>query len=305
MLLITGASGLLGSNLVLAAQSRSLETVAASHRATLSVPGIKSYQADLTSSAQINDLVLACRPRWIIHAAAATNVDWCEDHPDTCWQMNVEMPRSIAAAARAVDARFIYISTDSVFDGQRGSYTEYDVPAPLNRYASSKLTAEQAVQQELDHALIVRTNFYGWNLQNKPSLAEWILASLRSKSSVNGFTDVIFSPLLVNDLADFLLDLMTLDVKGIYHLVGAEACSKHDFAVHLADMFQLDRALVKPARIADMPLHAPRPKNTSLNIARVVEALGRPMPNLLSGLGTFRRLYEAGYPVRLKAALGG
>ncbi|GAJ11079.1 unnamed protein product, partial [marine sediment metagenome] len=110
----------------------------------------------------------------------------------------------IARQAEQTGAHLIHISTDSVFDGTRGNYNEKDIPNPVNVYAKTKLEAEQKVMSILPAACIVRTVIYGWNYQNKFSLAEWIIHKLSHREKLRAFKDVLFSPILVNDLAEIL-----------------------------------------------------------------------------------------------------
>jgi len=300
--MITGASGLLGANLVCQWSRQGRSVVALSHRHPVSIKGVKSLTCDLLDESQTSEVVGAVRPQWIIHCTAATNVDWCEQNPDECFRLNVEASRQLAARAKAIQARVIYISTDSVFAGDRGGYSESDSPVPVNVYAKSKLLGEQAVARELPGCLIIRTNIYGWNLQPKSSLAEWMLGQLERKAAFPGFQDVIFSPILVNDLADCLLEMMALRLEGVFHVAGSEACNKYEFGQCLADTFQSDRSLVQPAKLADAQLPAPRPRITSLDTSKAARALGHAMPSLQSGLQRFKALRENGYAAELKAA---
>jgi dTDP-4-dehydrorhamnose reductase len=209
--------------------------------------------------------------------------------------VNVEMSGRLAALAAQTGAQFVYISSDSVFDGVRGSYAEEDQVKPVNAYARSKLDGETAVR-----ALVVRTNIYGWNMQPKTGLAEWILSQLESGSEVPGFQDVIFCPILVNDLGDAILEMLERKLSGLYHVAGSEPCSKYEFALHLAGTFGLDKALVRPSSIEQSTLQAPRPKNTSLRTARIHRALGRAMPSLDAGLLRFKALRDSGFVARLR-----
>src|SRR5206468_3889008 len=109
---------------------------------------------------------------------------------------------------------------DSVFDGRRGKYSETDQPAPLNVYARSKWQAEQKVAERYPAAVIARVNIYGWNAQEKLSLAEWFLRRFAEAEYVPGFTDVIFCPILVNDLASVLLQMLERGLNGLYHVTG-------------------------------------------------------------------------------------
>jgi dTDP-4-dehydrorhamnose reductase len=300
MILVTGASGLLGANLLLQARDGGREVVGLCHSQPLSVPSVPMYARDLTNFSDVRAVITTLRPAAIIHCAAATAVDWCENHPIETEKINAEAAGLLAGVAKELNAKFVYVSTDSVFDGARGNYSESDLPCPLNVYATSKLNGERATLRENPDALVVRVNIYGWNAQEKQSLSEWILGQLLARREVPGFTDVIFSPLLVNDLADALLRMVDLQLSGTYHVTGSQAISKFEFARMLARIFGADDALIAPARVADSKLRAPRPRNTSLNTQKLQLALGMPMPGVEAGLRRFKNLQETGYVQRLR-----
>jgi len=299
--LITGASGLLGANLVLNWLQLGWPATALYCKHPVSF-GVPSFGVDLCDAKRIRDLVEHQRPAWIVHSAAATSVDWCEDHPAECYRVNVDASRNLAAAAKAVGARFAYISTDAVFDGSKGSYKESDLVCPLNVYARSKVLAEQAVTELLPESLIIRTNIYGWNLQDKLSLAEWMLKNFETKTQFQGFDDVVFSPILVNDLASLLAQMLIQDLKGVFHVAGSESCSKFAFAEQLAEVFGHDRRFVERAYLDDARLRASRPRNTSLQIGKARLALDCSIPGIRDGLERFKRLHETGYTAGLKRA---
>src|ERR1700730_1200162 len=130
MLVVTGASGLLGANLLLTASRWGYEVAGITHRHRLRVPGVTVLPADLTDEAATRELILGLNPTSIIHCAAATNVDWCEEHPRAAEDINVSASGLLAEMAGQLKAQFVYLSTDSVFDGKRGDYREDDEPAP-------------------------------------------------------------------------------------------------------------------------------------------------------------------------------
>jgi len=303
-ILVTGASGLLGANFVLAALQRRKHVAAVCHAHPLSFPGAETIVADLTDADGTEKIVRAWRPDWIVHCAALTDVDWCETHPEETWAVNVGVTRNLAVLSRACGSDLVYISTDSVFDGKRGHYTETDSLAPLNEYARSKQVGEEAVQAAGGRYLIVRTNIYGWNATDKMSLAEWMLSRLERGQIVPGFTDVAFSPILVNDLSDVILDMLERQLTGLYHVAGAESCSKYEFACQLAEVFGLDQDLVQLASAADAGFIAPRPQNTSLQTMKVSKVVGRPMPDVVSGLQHFKALRDSGFAGQLKRMKG-
>jgi len=288
-------------------QARDLgrEVVGICNRNFLRVPGIRTCAVDLTDRPAVRAFLAPLQPESIIHCAAATGVDWCEDHPEQAERVNVQASSFLAEVAQELDAHFIYISTDSVFDGQRGNYSETDQPAPLSVYAKSKWRGEQEVLRRHSSALIVRVTIYGWNAQPKQSFAEWVLDEIAAGKQVRGFSDVYFCPMLVNDVADVLLTMLDRGLSGIYHVVSSERISKYDFAKRVAMAFNLRVDGVVPMSILDAKLRAPRPVDPSLNTKKIGAALGRLMPDVDAGLRRFRDLHESGYHNHLKSFLVG
>lgn len=303
-ILVTGASGLLGANLTLVAVDAGCETAAIFHNHAVTLAGAQTMGADLTDPEAALDAMRRFRPQWVVHCAALVDVDVCEARPDEATRSNVDMTRNVAVAAHRFGAGLVYVSTDSVFDGTTGGYREEDRPAPVNAYARSKLQGEAAAAEGHGHPLIVRTTMYGWNATQKVGLAEWILQRLESAQHVPGFRDVLFTPLLANDLSVLILRMVEKGLTGLYHVAGSEVCSKHDFARAVARVFGLDEGLVDAASIEDSDLSAPRPANTSLRTEKIVRALGLSMPDVSSGLHRFRELRESGFSDRLKMTGG-
>lgn len=301
-MMVTGSSGLLGSTLVREA-AKNYRVVGVSRQSEARISGVHAHRCDLADRHQ----ALACfeehQPQVIIHAAALTDVERCEAQPDLAEQMNVTATAHAAEWARRKGALLVYISTDSVFDGSRGLYQESDNPNPLNQYAKTKWKAEQAVRQQAPDALIVRTNFFGWRLRAQLSLAEKVVQALVSRQPLTMFTDVFFSPLLVNDLSVIILELIAKGARGVYHAGSRDFCSKHDFALMLADEFGLPTADVSPISVDQFPFTARRPKNTSMRVELISQFLGRPMPSIKEGVKAFKEQLETGYLAGLSAEI--
>ncbi|HVP43794.1 MAG TPA: SDR family oxidoreductase [Terriglobales bacterium] len=300
MILVTGASGLLGANFVQVARAAGRPVVAQYRQHPTEELGVTSIRADLTDAAAVSGLMEKARPAWVVHCAAAANVDWCEQHPDEARRINVDGSRMVAREARRAGARLVHISTDAVFDGARGNYAEDDTINPVNEYSRSKADAEVAVREELGAALIVRTTIYGWNFQPKQSLGEWLVAELSSGRSVIGFSDLVFSPLLVNHLSELLLEMMGRSLQGVYHVAASDSCTKYDFGKRMARKFGLDESLVRPGTTEDVPRPARRPRNLSLNTGKIARALGRTMPTVDEGIAAFDALRDTGFAARMK-----
>lgn len=300
-ILITGASGLLGLNLCLAMDGNQYEVIGAANTEPFKQVKFKSVQAELTEPGIIERLLEENSPEVIIHCAAIANVDDCETKPELAEQVNSSIPGEIAREAAKRRIKMVHISTDAVFDGARGGYTEEDIPNPLSVYARTKLGGEKAVLTNNPDALVARVNFYGWSMSGKRSLAEWFVYNLLAGNAIKGFTDIHFCPFMVLDLADTLLEAVSLDLKGIYHVVGAQPMSKYDFGVAIANKFGLDDRLITPASVSEGGLKAARSPNLTLSTKKLVRALGHPLPVFANGLQKLYDQYNDGFPQFLKS----
>ena len=279
-LLITGAGGLLGANLALVALAAGHQVLAVDFLHPIRHREVESVQADLARPGAALQVFAAHRPRWAVHCAAAVDVDACESDPETAFRLNRDMAGHVAMAARAVGARLVHISTDAVFDGERGGYAEQDEPRPVSVYGSSKLDGERVVLSECPEALVVRTNIFGWNARPKLSLAEWFLEKLRRGERCTGFTDVSFSPIAVGELSRRLLQLLSMPVTGVLHLAGGETISKYEFGLRIAEAFQLSPDAIVPGTVDSIRPKAPRAHRLGLDVRRAEALLGAPMPAL-------------------------
>jgi dTDP-4-dehydrorhamnose reductase len=304
-LMVTGASGLLGANLVLTAVDAGEQVTAISRRYRLRAPGVTGIEVDLTAPGAVADLIARVHPTTIIHAAAIAGVDACERDPEACFRHNTWMAGEVAAAARAAGARLIHISTEAVFAGHGEWHTEDDPTGPVNVYGHSKLAGEQAVLASHPEALVVRTRLYGWNAQPKLSLAEWFLAGFSRGERRPGFQDSWMNPLEATDFARFLLELARRDVHGILHVAGRECVTKASFGQRLAVAFGYDPGLVDPVFTQEGHLAAPRAARPCLCVDRVEGMLGVRMPDLDAGIERFRTLAGEGHRERLRDMLGG
>ncbi len=271
-LLITGGSGFLGSSLTRHAQGL-FQVYAAFHTHPPHNPGHEAVNMDITDADGVMTKVERIRPHLIVNTAALADVDLCQQEPGLAKALNIEGARNMARAAEAVGAGFIHISTDAVFDGRRGMYSEADPPQPVNEYGRTKRLGEAAVAETLPRSIIVRTAFYGWSPPHKTTLAEWVVENLTAGRQIGMFTDVFFSPILTDNLAQALWEMHELNLSDIYHVGGAERLSKHDFGLEIASAFGLDSKLIHPCSVDDKMSRAPRPKDISLNTGKAAGVL--------------------------------
>lgn len=301
-ILVTGASGLLGLNLALeASQQHTVFGTVNAHR--LITSSFTVLQTDLLAPGSLERVLDETQPDWVIHCAALANVDACEADPALAVKLNSELPGKLAKCVARGGARLVHISTDAVFDGERGEYDEQDSPNPLSVYARTKLEGERAVQEADAESVIARVNLFGWSLSGRRSLAEWFFNNLQAGIQVMGFKDVYFCPLLANDLAQILLKMLARKFAGLYHVVASECISKYDFGLALARLFGLDEHLISSASVWEAGLTAVRSPKLTLKVDKLTRDLEVSPPGLAEGLARFYRLYQEGYPKKLKSML--
>jgi len=303
MVMITGGSGMLGANLAffLSQTRRRWQLHLTYHNHRVEIPGVKSHQVDLLDETDVRRLMGEVRPELIIHCAALTDLDYCEQHPGEALMVNAGTTATMAGWANHLGVRLIYISTDAVFGQTRKRpFTEKSEPQPLSEYAVSKLNGEMEALELDDKALVVRTCIFGSNPTPRRTLAEWMVAELAAGNCITGFADVRFNPILTTDFAAALLAAIEHDLSGLYHISGTEALSKYDFAVLLAHTFSYDPLLVMPSSITDLSLPAPRPPAPILGCGKFVRATGYKLPSIKTGVERFYQQYIDGYRNRLK-----
>ena len=302
-LLIPGVSGLFGLNLAMMKHS-SMEVFGTIHNQMLQQAPFTVYQSDLTQVGAVSRLIEDTRPDLIINCAAVASLDACEQNPDLAEQLNTQLPAEIAQKAASLSIPLIHLSTDAVFDGQKGHYAETDLPNPINHYARTKLVAEQLVAEANADAIIARINFYGWSLSGKRSLSEFFYNHLRAGESMNGFIDLFYSPMLVCDLIDVLFQMLEKNLHGLYHVSVDEALSKYEFGCRLARTFGFDEGLIEPVSWKEAVLDAVRSPDLTLDVSELKAALGAPLPTVANGLERLKQQSQDGYRRRLMAVSG-
>jgi dTDP-4-dehydrorhamnose reductase len=266
-LLVVGGSGLVGGK-VASLASAAFKVVGTHRGVAPKIDGVKFVELHKERVEDGFALVRKVKPAFVVDTAALHNVDKCEDERDLAWQVNAGSTGALARVATDVGARYLFVSTDFVFDGARGRYREEDVARPVNYYGETKLAGEHAVLAASGTHLVVRPSVvYGWD-DTRLNFATWVLTSLREGKPINVVTDWIGSPTFADSLAVGILRLLAVPDGGVYHLAGPDAMSRYDFAVRLAQAFGLDAANVKPARSSDLKMKAPRPPDSSLASAK-------------------------------------
>jgi len=299
-LLVTGATGLLGINLSLLATELGHHVTGLAHSRRLQTTTFDLRQVDLVDRDSAMRVIEKAKPEAIIHCAAIADINLAEKNPELTRKLNVEVPGFLAKVTSNWDIPLIHISSDAVFDGEKGGYIESDPPNPLSLYAKSKLDAESIVQEKNPEALVARVVFFGWSLSGKRSLSEFFFNHLQSGQIVQGYSDTFFSPLYVEDLAEILFEMLRLGLSGIYHVTSSQSMSKFEFGVQIAQRFGFNPSLVKPVQASGLDRGAKRSLNLSLRSDKVQEALGHPLPSVDDGIDRLFQRWREGYPYYLQ-----
>ncbi len=232
-------------------------------------------QFDVADKNRVEQVFGEINPDVVVHAATLTDVDKCETNKDLAWKVNVEGTRNIAETAKKSHAFMVYISTDYVFNGEKGNYKENDTPDPVDYYGFTKLKAEELVQGIVEEYCIARGSvIYGaLPAAGKINFGLWLISKLRGNESPKVLTDQWNSPTLNISMADMTLEIVERRLTGIYHISGATRISRYDFAKLLAQTFSLNTALLTPSTMAEFSWTAKRPKDSSLDTSKAQQTL--------------------------------
>jgi dTDP-4-dehydrorhamnose reductase len=291
--LVTGVNGLVGSRLaaVLASRGHVLTTFGRGpQRFAL---GGEYVSVNLADEDALTAAVGVARPDVILNPASMTDVDACEDAPEEAVRINGIAPGILALAARRLGAHLIHVSTDYVFDGEGGPYTEAAIPNPRGVYALTKHMGEQAVRAAGGSWAIARTAVvYGWPPASRPNFGSWLLDALRKGTQVRLFEDQLVSPSLADSVAEQLAELAERHLGGFWNTCGAEVVSRVEFGLALCAEFRLDAHQILPSRLADARLKAPRPARSGLRVEKAAAELRTEPLKLAASLKRFRQAFE-------------
>jgi len=278
--LIIGASGLIGGYLYRAA-SRDGNDVSGTYY-TVYRPGLTKL--DFMSADAVKRMIDLYRPDIIYLPAAKPHVDWCEQQPKDSERVNIKGPYNVIRAITNTNIKLVFYSSDYVYDGCNGPYTEEDIPNPINVYGKHKIVIENEIRRNLKNYLILRvTVVFGWEYPVK-NFAQRAIYTLRQGKSINVPIDQIGNPTYVVNLAEASLELARSAHTGIFHLAGASSVSRYEFAIALADTFDLDPSLIKPVTTNDLGQVAQRPLKAGMVITKARQVLETGMLTYTEGL---------------------
>ncbi|RFB43966.1 MULTISPECIES: dTDP-4-dehydrorhamnose reductase [Bacillus] len=257
-ILVTGYNGQLGYDVVKRGEKQGLE-----------MQGIGIEDLDITNEAAVYEFVDKVKPDAIIHCAAFTAVDKSEDDKELCWNVNVEGTKYLATAAKKLNAKFVYISTDYVFDGEgTHAFVENDEPNPVGYYGLTKYEGEKVVRSLIDNNFIVRISWvFGINGNN---FIKTMLRLGETRDELNVVGDQIGSPTYTYDLARLLVDMVVTEKYGTYHATNEGFCSWAEFAKEVFEIAGQD-VKVNSITTEEYPTRAIRPKNSRMSKQKLID----------------------------------
>jgi len=274
--LITGITGLLGTALI--EENRSRRRIKGIYLGNYRMPDTEFVDytiCDVSNRNRLFNIFQNDEIDCIIHAGGLASPDICEKKPKLAYASNVLGTKNMIEIAQIKQAKFIYISTNAVFDGNTPPYSEEDEPNPINRYGDIKLECESLVRKNLKNYLIVRPILmYGLNNPNeRKSFFIWVWEKLKNKEKIDVVNDVFENPILSYQCADIIWKLIDKDAQGIYHIGGKDTLSRYEGATVAAKVFSLDATLINSVSSEFFASLAPRPKNTSYTTAKIEREL--------------------------------
>lgn len=288
--MVIGASGMVGQHLLREVQASGNESVG-TYCAHESQPGL--IRLDIVDQASVGTAIRQYRPAVIYLAAACTNVDYCEEHPDESYHVNVCGVRNVVEAANSVRSRLVFFSSDYVFDGRSGPYSELDPVRPVCEYGRQKVYGEDYVAlNALDFIIIRTTVVFGPEQQGKNFVCR-LARELGHGKSMRVPNDQWGSPTYAPDLAHAAVRLAAKPVRGVLHVAGPEVVSRTTFARDAARVFGFDEKLIEGVSTDVLQQKARRPLRAGMRTDLLRDRLGKHLRSYQQGLVAMRQWEEA------------
>ncbi len=288
---VIGATGLLGQYIAKEGMRRGYEVLGTFKSNSSSSPQFQAQHLDITDPGEVSELLTNFAPDSVILASALTSVDYCEMHPTDSWNVNVEGTLNVAVACKKLKAKLLYVSTDYVFNGEKGEpYFEFENPDPANVYARTKLEGERLTMDASHENIVARVSvLYGWNrLSRKQNFVTWVLDSLRSGKEIKLLTDQFVSPTYAPQCASVLFTILERKGMGIYHTSGPDCLNRYQIGMKAAEVFGLNQGLIKKATEKEVSLPARRPPCSCLSTSKLEGEFNIHTAPLAEGLEAMR-----------------
>lgn len=284
--LVTGASGFLGTYIAQAFARRGLHVIAHIHQSPCQAVVGATLRKDLLQSGSGIDLVVEAAPDLVVHCAALTDVDACEDRPEQAMRLNAALCGELGEGCKSSGARLVAFSTDQLWANATGPIAETEPVDPPNVYGASKAAGEAALEPFQD-ALVLRTNFFGNPQGKRRNYISYIRSACETGQTVTGFADIHYTPIFIGHLVALAERAIDSGLSGIFNLAGADRISKYNFTRMIVARLNADPNSVLRGSSEDANMKAFRPKEMSLDCRRIEAALGCSMPTTKDGLDAY------------------
>ncbi|CUS96943.1 SDR family oxidoreductase [Candidatus Kryptobacter tengchongensis] len=288
-ILLTGGSGFLGWNFCKTLRFKH-EITAFYFQHELFLEKCQFFKIDIRNRNDVFEAVRKFQPEVVVHTAAITSVQLCDQDRDLAYSVNVEGTKNLLDASAELRAKFIYISTDLVYSGDGSFFTEDTPPEPKSYYAQTKLEGEEIVKTYDNYIILRLALMYGWGNVFTNSFSDWLHTELRAKRKVKVFVDQFRTPIYAIDAVMAIDELISKDIKKeIFNLGGSERISRYDFALKFADAFGYPQDLIIPTPMDSVKTYLAGAKDCSLNISKIQSLLSFKLKNVDEGLNMMKR----------------
>jgi dTDP-4-dehydrorhamnose reductase len=289
-ILVFGANGMLGQRIIkLFSNNYNIQLLGCSIEDKPVFDDVDYRRIDLTKRDSVKSIMFDFYPDAIINAAAFTNVDKSETEREQAWKLNVKGVEYLSEFCRVIDAKLIHISSDYIFDGKNGPYSELDKPNPLGYYGRTKLASENALKISGALYTILRTNVLYGAADSRPDFVRWVINSVRSGNQIKIVVDQINNPTFIDDLVQAISKVIEFNKYGIFNIGGIEFLSRFEFTNIIADYFNLDKGLIKPITTQELKQPAPRPLKSGLITLKAQTEIGYKPHSIIEALSVMKK----------------
>ena len=267
-ILLTGATGLLGINFYLLNKTFKIKPLI--HKRSIKLKN--SERVNLLDIKKLKIVIKNFKPNIILHTAALTDIDKCEENKSFANDLNVKVTKNLAEISKLYNSKLVFISTDHLYRKKKHYFSENEKTSPINHYAKTKKKAEDIIKKKLKNYLIVRTNFFGWGTKYRKSFSDIIIQKLKKKRTIGLFDDVYFNPVSIVFLCKIIKNLILENKKGIFNVSSNLSISKYQFGLIIAKIFNYNTKFIKPIKLTDKKI-TKRSNFMSLSNRKLIKTL--------------------------------
>ena len=285
-ILVLGGSGLVGEHFTTNSKLNDFITTYKNNETNFS--NISSVKINLPQDwSKLEELILKEKPDVVLNSIAYSNPDFCETNREETYTLHVKISEKITTLCSKINSKIVFLSTDYVFDGKKGNYTENDKTNPINYYGHTKDLAEKIILKNENNLVLRTAMVYGSS--SKVRFLRYVIENLKKDQEINTYDDISNSATLLDDLTNGISKAIESNASGIYHIVGSSCVSRFDFAKTVAKIFNFNENLVKPVSILSAKLKAKRPINPCLNNSKASKTFGIKFSSINEGI---KQIYE-------------